>query len=116
MKNLRGSRRLMIIVVNPEGLVLGVFIEPGQDLTHEQLLGGLVQLAPVGDPVGAGDGNIGELGHGAAPEKAKTEDFRLSVAFQAALPDAGRYANSSVRRGLSDMGDTGFEPVTPCVS
>ena len=42
--------------------------------------------------------------------------FRFRQASSAALPHAGRYANLSVRRDLSRVGDTGLEPVTSSVS
>src|SRR5688572_15121207 len=45
-----------------------------------------------------------------------TVGYRRFQAFQAALPDAGRYAKSSVRRCFVSVGDTGLEPVTSSVS
>jgi hypothetical protein len=60
-------------------------------------------------------GESGESGHRGAPETA-TVGYRRLRAFQAALPHAGRYAKSSVRRSFAEVGDTGLEPVTSSVS
>ena len=49
---------------------------------------------------------------GCDPPNSLSVAYRKLAGFVAALPNTGRYANSSARRGLRSLGATGFEPAT----